>query len=304
MKTSLIMSTYNGEDYIIEQLDSILNQTVQIDEVIIKDDCSTDGTVEIVKKYIQDNNLNNKWTLICNKENLGWKRNFIAGMKMTSNEIVFLSDQDDIWYLDKVEKSLKCFENPDVKLLITDFEPFADEDGVSTYVFHPKLGGGELSKVPCDIHFKDIRRPGCTYSFRRELLVYLDDLWFDEWPHDSYLWTVAIVKGGLYSLNRPTVHYRRHEGNNTPANEKSQQRRIAILEYKTKIANLMLSNKELLEISDDNIKNIIRAKDFYAQRIKSIQKGNILLFLKMLFRIGDYPKPSSWAGDILASRNN
>lgn len=304
MRTSLIMSTYNGEDYIEEQLYSIINQTVQIDEVIIKDDCSSDKTVDIISDFIQEYGLSDHWRVICNKENLGWKRNFIEGMKMTSNDIVFLCDQDDIWYRDKVEASLKCFENPEVKLLVTDFESFADEEGVSTYVFHPKLGKGELSRVPCDIHFKDIRRPGCTYSFRRELLIYLDDLWFEGWPHDSYLWTVAIVKNGLYSLNRPTVHYRRHEGNNTPANEKSQQRRVEILEFKTKIANLVLDNKELLGISEQNIKNILRAKDFYGKRINSIKKGNFFVFFRMLFRIGDYPKPSSWAGDILASRNN
>lgn len=53
MKTSVVMSTYNGEEYIIEQLDSLRNQSRPADEVLIADDCSTDNTVDIVRNYIK-----------------------------------------------------------------------------------------------------------------------------------------------------------------------------------------------------------------------------------------------------------
>ena len=75
MKISLIMAVYNGEKYLIKQLQSINNQTNKIDEVILIDDCSKDRSVEIVEEFIKENQLDN-WKLIINNENLGYKNNF------------------------------------------------------------------------------------------------------------------------------------------------------------------------------------------------------------------------------------
>lgn len=75
MKISLIMAVYNGEKYLIKQLQSINNQTNKIDEVILIDDCSKDRSVEIIEKFIKENQLDN-WKLIINNENLGYKNNF------------------------------------------------------------------------------------------------------------------------------------------------------------------------------------------------------------------------------------
>ncbi len=61
------MAVYNGEDYLIEQLDSLKNQTLTADEIIICDDCSKDNSPNIVNTYIKDNNLQDKWTYINNK---------------------------------------------------------------------------------------------------------------------------------------------------------------------------------------------------------------------------------------------
>lgn len=102
MKTSVVMSTYNGEKYITEQLDSLRTQSQSADEVIIADDCSTDHTVEIVRRYINQHNLSD-WQVIVNQHNKGWRRNFMEAMWSASGDLIFPCDQDDIWRNDKIK---------------------------------------------------------------------------------------------------------------------------------------------------------------------------------------------------------
>lgn len=79
-KISVAMTTYNGSNYIIKQLDSLKNQSRKIDELIICDDCSTDNTVELVNDYIKSNNLEG-WNIYSNENNLGFINNFKQAIK-------------------------------------------------------------------------------------------------------------------------------------------------------------------------------------------------------------------------------
>lgn len=89
LNTSVIMTTYNGEKYIFEQLESIRGQTLCVDEVLIFDDGSTDRTLQIIKNYIQSNSLNN-WAVKVNDRNLGWKANFMLGSQNATGRYIFL----------------------------------------------------------------------------------------------------------------------------------------------------------------------------------------------------------------------
>ena len=80
MKISVVMATYNGEQYIAEQLESILGQTRPVDEVIIHDDCSTDGTAEIVKNFLLCHHPEGDWQFRVNRENLGYGTNFVQAL--------------------------------------------------------------------------------------------------------------------------------------------------------------------------------------------------------------------------------
>ena len=106
MKLSIVMTTYNGMEYIKDQLDSIANQKRKADEVLIYDDGSNDGTIEFIENYINNNGLNNTWKLIVNEENKGWRRNFVEGIWSSIGDLVFPCDQDDIWHENKLEKIL------------------------------------------------------------------------------------------------------------------------------------------------------------------------------------------------------
>ena len=88
-KVSVVLSTYNGEKYIIDQLSSLLNQSYKPDEVIIQDDCSTDNTAMLANYFIEEHHLNN-WKILINSKNLGWKISFWKALHKAHNEIIFL----------------------------------------------------------------------------------------------------------------------------------------------------------------------------------------------------------------------
>lgn len=302
MKTSLILASYNGEKYIHEQLLSIKNQTIAIDEVIVKDDCSTDNTVKIVQNFITDNCLHATWKILVNKVNVGWKKNFTEGMHLTTGDIIFLCDQDDIWLSNKVEVMLSLINDSKVKLLVSDYEAFSDHGHLPPYVFHPKLGNSYVSFVSCDVHFQEIRRPGCTYCFKRDLLEYYDKVWYEGWAHDSCLWTVAIIIDGLYSVNEPLIRFRRHLGNNTPSNEKIASRRLEIIEFNINVLNILLKNADSIGISDCNLNQILKTRDFFIKRVSSVKAGTLTGFLRMVPYLFYYPKVTSFLGDIVSSK--
>lgn len=97
---SIAMTTYNGEKYLAEQLDSILSQTYSDFELIICDDCSKDSTVEIVQEYCKKDS---RVKLFVNEKNLGFKKNFEKAISLCSGDYVALADQDDIWHKDHIE---------------------------------------------------------------------------------------------------------------------------------------------------------------------------------------------------------
>ena len=87
------MATYNGAEYVVEQLESIRTQSMPVDEVIIHDDRSTDDTVAIVEKYIREHGLERTWKVSQNPKNLGYAANFIGAVKETEGEYIFFCDQ-------------------------------------------------------------------------------------------------------------------------------------------------------------------------------------------------------------------
>lgn len=300
MKTSVVISTYNGEKYIIEQLESIYNQIRQPDEVLIKDDCSTDTTVELVKAYIQDHNLQNQWKLIVNEKNLGWRRNFIELIKFASGDLIFLCDQDDIWMAEKIRKMEKVFEeNPQIKLLASEVSPFFDNSKPHK-IYQPKLGNKYVAKIEFDQHILDIRRPGCSYGIKKELTFYIDDIWFDEWSHDAFLWTMAICQDGLYSLNEELIQYRRHNMNNSPSNEKNKGAKVQDIKYKIKIVNRLLDNKEMLSLEKTKIEELLDIQYFLQKRLVAMENKNITKTLLLIKYLDYYPRKRSWIADMVS----
>ena len=116
MKTSVALCTYNGQQFLKQQLDSILNQTHKVDEIVVCDDGSTDKTIEILENYSA--NYPNTFYINQNEINLRSVKNFEKAVKLCSGDIIFLSDQDDVWVDNKVEKYVDYFDkNPNIEVL-------------------------------------------------------------------------------------------------------------------------------------------------------------------------------------------
>jgi glycosyltransferase involved in cell wall biosynthesis len=118
-KISVALCTYNGEKFIEQQLKSIFNQSLAVSEIIICDDASTDKTVDIISKF--ELKYPTIIQLYKNEINLNCVKNFEKAIQLTTGDYIFLSDQDDVWQADKVEKTINYFlQNPTAEGVFTD----------------------------------------------------------------------------------------------------------------------------------------------------------------------------------------
>ena len=106
---SVIIATYNGSKFIIEQLNSIINQSKKIDKIYIYDDCSTDNTINLIQAWIQKNHIYNV-IIKQNSKNKGYTQNFLDALNEVEGDYVFLCDQDDVWQQNKLEEYFKILK--------------------------------------------------------------------------------------------------------------------------------------------------------------------------------------------------
>lgn len=251
MRISIAMTTYNGADYLLEQLESLRTQSLMADEVIIVDDCSTDNTVELLNMYIQKYHLDN-WVLIKNSSNIGWRKNFRKALQETTGDVVFLCDQDDIWNKDKISLMVKEFnKSPSIELLASNYEilDFGRNDKIK--IRDVELDNGAI--VPFSLKNKSISvmRPGCTFAVKRELIVLLEKYDIDRFGHDNILWNLAMIRGTLYLYLKRLIHFRRHETSASVPNQSlNRERRVVEVDTSHQIAVFLLdvARRECLDI--------------------------------------------------------
>ncbi|WBV59572.1 glycosyltransferase [Chryseobacterium camelliae] len=119
MKISVAICTYNGEQYLAGQLDSIIQQTVKPAEIVVCDDRSEDKTLEILQSYREQ--YPDLFKIHSNEANLGYFKNFEKSIYLCSQEIIVTCDQDDIWKPEKLEETLRFFKNnPDKDAVFND----------------------------------------------------------------------------------------------------------------------------------------------------------------------------------------
>ena len=308
MKTSVVISSYNGEKYIREQLQSILNQTRQVDEVLIVDDLSQDSTTAIVESFICENKLNRTWRLCVNSVNKGWRKSFMDAFHMATGDIIFSCDQDDIWDNSKVSKMVACFEEDNkVELLSSNYIPFIDKNGRRIYLQNgltSKKVGVKLNNGLERAHLNNCLMytfvPGCTMAFRKSLLEFVDMVWYPEWAHDSVLSTVAKIRGTYFFIDENLLLYRRHEGTNTPENVKTCKGRTLSAEDYIRRVNKLENNAQGLELSNVEVAKLKDIKGFLLSKIiffsSNVSFKNLIKHLKY---VNYYPSIYSWGGDLL-----
>ena len=242
MKVSVVLTTYNGEKYLCELLDSLRNQTHKPEEVLICDDGSSDGTRKMLVDYIEKYHLDG-WKPIFNSPNKGWKKNFRDGIQLANNDLIFPCDQDDIWERNKIEKmSTIMEENENIQLLSSEYLPIYEAGG--QVVETAEKYDCDLEKIPFDSHFASGNKPGCVMCIRRGLIERTRNIWEDWYPHDAFLWTMAIFLDGCYVIHEPLIRYRRHAGNTTNHVTRDKSAVILSLKRNKNLVQWVMSSQE------------------------------------------------------------
>lgn len=213
---SVALTTYNGEKYLKKQLDSIMNQTMKVDEIIVCDDGSTDSTFSILENY--------PVKLYKNKENLGYRLNFKQALEKCNGDYIFLCDQDDIWKENKVEEMVNIMnQNKDILSLASSFEYIDNEDNPkpvkleknrsNNNLFPEYVKDNDLVNVPIDLFFPMNYFQGCSLCITKRLKDVVIKNWNNNMEHDYLINTIAATLNGMYFYNKSLFQYRIHESN-------------------------------------------------------------------------------------------
>lgn len=240
LKISIAMATYNGGKYLQEQLDSFLAQTRLPDELVITDDCSTDNTLEIIQAFAATAPFEVRWEQ--NEKNLGYAGNFNQALMKTMGDLVFLSDQDDVWFPEKLARS-ECYalNNPKALVIMNDAEL---TDGQLNPTGLTKQGQIASAGMPASSFVM-----GCCAGVNRKLLDYCLPIPSGFRGHDN--WIVGIAHGLSSTLVVDDVlqFYRRHETNASGFIANSTIRATRMMRYQnafTRIVNSKTSRKTTL----------------------------------------------------------
>lgn len=223
MKLSVAMCTYNGSKYVEEQLNSIINQTRAIDEIVIVDDASQDNTVEIVDRLLLASGI--AYKLIINEKNMNFNASFQKCIRQCTGDIIFTADQDDVWDEHKVEiMTARFVENPRCVLCFSDGQVVDSNleiinpsvwDSMNYYRAGFRGAKTTQEEYRCILMYRWLVS-GTMMAVRRDFMeksMPLPDSCKDDWIHDSWLSVMAPIYGDVAIVDEKLVKYRQH-GNN------------------------------------------------------------------------------------------
>lgn len=290
---SVVLATYNSMRFIKKQLDSIINQTVQVDEVIIVDDCSSDSTTEYIGEYITSNHLSN-WKLFQHEINKGYIKTFRDALSYANGDIIITCDHDDIWLSTKVEMILNTFDNnPSVLYLATSFIQIDENDieiGIkkkrnraNNNLIRRSVNEGVLNKMLLDdVAFYNIA-PGCTCAIRDSIKsVFLEIENLKVLPHDWSLALIAANNDGLYYLDLPTTKYRIYSNNTIGlGHERRYQARLKIVKRNVLEKQDMIKILKYINASSDTLMMFQDVETLFKKRERYIEQRNVVGLLKL-----------------------
>ncbi|MCE7041096.1 glycosyltransferase family 2 protein [Dyadobacter sp. CY312] len=287
---SIVMATYNGERFLREQLDSLINQTYPNTEIVIVDDASTDGTIAILEEYV----LSYKSIRLHKSEkNLGYIKNFEKGILLCEGEYIALSDQDDIWLPEKISKLMATrqdypliycnselinAEGQSLGIKLTDIKNLVDFWSPVNYVI-----GGTASG-----HAMLVKKSVIHQSLPLPLLV----------THDYWIGFVATFSGKLKFVDEVLVLYRQHGGNVVGVTAGAAK---ATKHRKSKEERSEIARKRIRMMYEKCPEDLKEAKKVFHSLVKSYQNFSLLnnftrmmLFFKYRKEITAYKKRTEW----------
>ena len=204
---SVAMAYYNGAKYIDEQIRSILANMEDTDELIISVDDASDGSETILQNWDQ----NDPRIRIIKGPGKGVVKNCENAFRHCRGDIIFLSDQDDVWKKNKMIKIQQAFEDPKVMAVVHDAQ-IVDEKlsslNETTFEWRDSKAG----------FWKNMKKNsyiGCCMAVRRSALKRILPIPDNIWIHDQWIGLLAEQLGKVVFIEEPLIYYRRHGGNVT-----------------------------------------------------------------------------------------
>lgn len=211
-KISVALASYNGGNYLKEQLESIYTQSLLPNEVIVCDDCSTDNSIEILNEYKEKHCLR----YFINEKNLGFVKNFEKAISLCSGDYIALSDQDDVWLPKKIEilynEMITCeIANPGKPIIVHHDVYIVDENLKNSGIrFLKKKGKASGLK---DLLFGNPKVQGASSMFNRKLKDICFPLPYSVPLHDLYMSYICESFGIRKFISEPLMLYRQHANN-------------------------------------------------------------------------------------------
>jgi glycosyltransferase involved in cell wall biosynthesis len=209
MKTCVLLSTYNGELFIQDQIDSIIRQTTPPDYLVVRDDGSSDRTLEIIQNRIKESEISLQIIL---GENMGPAKSFMELFHLgvaTDADVFFFCDQDDIWEQEKISVFVSRFNGlPQIPRAVFSKLLLVDETNkpISLTIPPRKIGFGNsiIENV----------MTGCALACNRSLLKLVSERSFDDPPmHDHLIYIISTMLGTVEYIETPLTRYRQHGKN-------------------------------------------------------------------------------------------
>lgn len=290
MRISVVMTTYNGEKYIIKQLESIKNQVRRPDEVIIADDCSTDRTVELIKEYITHECLADSWTIYVNKQNLGFEKNFLSVMQKAKGDVVFLSDQDDIWDEKKIDIMIREFDNnTEINALICRENRIDENDNPITEI---KFGTGKTREVSFPEEIRECLGAGHLIALKRIFVEkYIEEIEREALTFDVPFCILAAMEKSFFIIDSFLVERRIHSDNTSGIKnnrlQKTKDKAIYIKGRTTRLNYFKFVNK-IWNNQSFNKKEYDMAISILSDSIEGLKNGKLLPLIRELFSTNIY----------------
>jgi len=209
---SVALCTYNGETFLAEQLDSLVIQSILPGEIVICDDGSTDGSIEVIEEFSRRSPIPVR--LVVNQQRLGPARNFYKALSLCSGEWVFFCDQDDIWLTDRIERFSQTIERfPEANLIVSDgllLRDQAPDPGHTLFrAFH--LSSQEIDLIntgqAITVLARHVFATGAAMLVRRDWVTNIPEPQAD-YLHDE--WLAWMAGSRMRVLDKPTFLYRQH----------------------------------------------------------------------------------------------
>ncbi len=259
---SVALCTYNGEQFLKKQLETILQQTVSVDEIVICDDGSTDGTISIIESFQQTAKIPIRFYV--NKSNLGTSKNFEQCVKHCKGQFIFLADQDDLWKKNKVETILSLFEqHPNWNAVFSNAQ-IIDQSGkpkgstsFEEIEFTPELQEHWKNGHAFEILLRGYVVTGATLAIRREIVdkVFPTPLLVKELIHDGWIAMYLSIYQQIGFTNECLIDYRTHASQQVGFGKKGKK--ITLLD------RFKRNREEKLQRILPNVKNSAALCDYF-----------------------------------------